>query len=88
MAAHGYPAAPRGGDEIAGIDAAERLEGVTVFHAGTRKDGDRLVTAGGRVLAVTALAGDAAAARARAYQAVGEISFAGAHYRKDIGVRA
>ncbi|HKA90888.1 MAG TPA: phosphoribosylamine--glycine ligase [Haliangiales bacterium] len=87
MAAEGYPGTPRGGDRIAGIAEAEALGDVVVFHAGTRAADGGLVTAGGRVLAVTALGDDAAAARARAYAAVGKISWPGAHYRTDIGGR-
>jgi phosphoribosylamine--glycine ligase len=88
MAAHGYPDAPRAGDVITGIDEAVALPGVSIFHAGTRKDGGgELVTAGGRVLAVCATGEDYQVARARVYQAVGRIGFSGAHYRRDIGVR-
>jgi len=72
---------------IDGLDAADGIDGVTVFHAGTRRDGDRVVTAGGRVLGVTAVGDDVAEARARAYRAVDEIHFEGAHYRRDIGMR-
>jgi phosphoribosylamine--glycine ligase len=88
MAAAGYPEAPRAGDEILGLDEAAALPDVTIFHAGTRKDGERLVTAGGRVLAVCALGADAHVARTRAYQAVARIRFEGAHFRRDIGVRS
>ena len=87
MAAAGYPAAPRGGDPITGLTAAEGDPDVMVFHAGTRADGDRIVTAGGRVLAVTALGDGVAAARIRAYAAVERISFPGAQWRRDIGAR-
>ncbi len=85
LASGGYPGAYENGVPIAGIDAAEAIEGVTVFHAGTRSEGDSLVTAGGRVLAVTARAESLASARDRAYQAISRIDFAGAHYRHDIG---
>jgi phosphoribosylamine--glycine ligase len=87
MAAEGYPGTPRGGDAIAGIDDAEALGDVHVFQAGTRADGGAPVTAGGRVLAVTAVGDDAGAARARAYAAVAKISWPGAHFRTDIGGR-
>jgi phosphoribosylamine--glycine ligase len=87
MASHGYPDAPRKGDAITGVEDAESLGDVVVFHAGTKRDGDRLVTSGGRVLAVTASGADVSAARARAYQAVERIRFDGAHYRRDIGAR-
>lgn len=84
MAAGGYPEKYENGKVIEGIDAAAKLPGVTVFHAGTRRENGRIVTAGGRVLAVTALGDDAAAARERAYQAVECIHFDGCHFRRDI----
>jgi phosphoribosylamine---glycine ligase len=85
LAAKGYPAAPRSGDRIEGIEAAERVEGVVVHHAGTAEQDGAVVTAGGRVLAVTATGPSAAAARARAYDAAEAIHFDGMHYRRDIG---
>lgn len=85
LASAGYPASPRTGDVITGADLV--ADDLAVFHAGTALRDGRLVTAGGRVLAVTALAGDATAARARAYAAIGEIQFEGMHYRRDIGAR-
>ena len=88
MAAAGYPETPRQGDVITGIDAAEADRDVMVFHAGTARREGALVTAGGRVLGVTALGVDREAARARAYAAVDRIAFAGAHVRRDIGARA
>jgi phosphoribosylamine---glycine ligase len=87
MASAGYPGTPRMGDPIEGIPAAEAAGDVIVFHAGTRQDGDRLVTAGGRVLVVTALGADVEAARTGAYQAASRISFEGAQHRRDIGRR-
>ncbi len=84
MSAQGYPESPRTGDEITGIDQAEALDGVQVVHAGTADRDGALVTSGGRVLAVTALGSDVAAARERAYEAVRLISFDGAHHRTDI----
>jgi phosphoribosylamine--glycine ligase len=84
VAAAGYPAAPRTGDAVEGVEDAEALEGVDVVHAGTRRDDGRLVTAGGRVLAVTATGPDLAAARARAYEGVARIRIEGAHHRTDI----
>jgi phosphoribosylamine---glycine ligase len=87
MASGGYPGAYETGVPIDGLDAAGRIEGVTVFHAGTRRDGDRIVTAGGRVLGVTGVGDTVDEARARAYDAVAQIRFAGAHYRRDIGMR-
>ena len=85
-ASEGYPAAPRTGDVIEGLEAARTTEGVTVFCAGVGADGDgRLVTAGGRVLAVTGQGPDLGAARDRAYEAVGRLSWPGMHHRQDIG---
>jgi phosphoribosylamine--glycine ligase len=84
VAAEGYPEAPRKGDEITGVAEAEALDGVDVIHAGTALDGDRLVTSGGRVLAVTAVGDDVADARSRAYAGVDRIHVRGAHHRTDI----
>jgi phosphoribosylamine--glycine ligase len=88
VAAKNYPAKPRGGDVITGIDAAEKSGDVHVFHAGTSADGDRLVTSGGRVLAVTAAGEDLEAARRKAYAAVELITIDGAQYRTDIAGKA
>jgi phosphoribosylamine--glycine ligase len=87
-AAGGYPGPVRSGDPIAGLDAAGRVPDVTVFHAGTTLRGDRVVTAGGRVLTVVATAADYRPAIERAYEAVSLISFAGMQYRRDIGRKA
>jgi phosphoribosylamine--glycine ligase len=87
VAARGYPGAPAAGAEIAGIDEAEAIEGVTVFQAGTRSELGRLVASGGRVLAVTAMGAKLAVARDRAYRAVDRISFADGFCRRDIGWR-
>lgn len=88
MAAAGYPGSPRRGDVISGVPAADALEGVDVIHAGTAVvDGD-LVTAGGRVLAVTAVGADLERATSRAYAAVDLIDFAGEHHRTDIAAQA
>ncbi len=84
MASGGYPGDYEKGKEILGIEAAESEEGITVFHAGTQRVDGRLVTAGGRVLGVTALGADVRAAREKAYRAVGKIGFEGAHWRRDI----
>ncbi len=85
LATEGYPAAPRSGDVIEGVDAAEAHDGVLVFHAGTTRDAaGALRTAGGRVLNVTALGPSIEAARARAYAACAEISWPGMQYRRDI----
>ena len=88
LAAGGYPGPARGGDPIAGLDAAARVPDVTVFHAGTARRGDQIVTAGGRVLTVVATAADYRSAIDRAYEAVGLISFEGMQYRRDIGAKA
>ena len=88
LASAGYPDSPKKGDPITGIDAAEALDGVRVFHAGTARTGSELVTAGGRVLGVTARAGTLREAHARAYAAVERIRFAGAQFRRDIARRA
>ncbi len=86
MAAEGYPDAPRTGGAIRGIEAAEAT-GARVFHAGTRNDTDGLVSAGGRVLAVTASAPTVAEAQASAYRAVNAIDFPSGFCRRDIGWR-
>jgi phosphoribosylamine---glycine ligase len=85
LTAEGYPAAPRTGDEIHGLDKAEAVDDVVVFHAGTRLDGDGLVTNGGRVVCVTATGPDLTSARSIAYDAAAEVSWRGLHYRRDIG---
>lgn len=87
VAAAGYPEAPRTGDPIGGLDAAGDLADVVVFHAGTARQGGAIVSAGGRVLGVTALGDDVEAARARAYDAVDRIELAGKQLRRDIGAR-
>ena len=87
MASAGYPASSSRGDVIAGVEDAGALEGVQVLHAGTAREGTgRLVTAGGRVLAVTARGTDVDEARERAYGAVARIRFDGAQHRTDIGL--
>ncbi|HET9728558.1 MAG TPA: phosphoribosylamine--glycine ligase [Acidimicrobiia bacterium] len=88
LAAEGYPPAPaHKGDPIGGLDAAH--DGVTVFHAGTAfDDAGQVVATGGRVLTVTARAGDVAQARDRAYRAISQISWTGVHYRHDIAAQA
>ena len=88
MAAEGYPGTPNTGTEIRGLDAAGAVDGVQVFHAGTRLAGDRIVAAGGRVLNVTARGSTVAAAQSRAYAAVSRIDWPGGFCRKDIGWRA
>ncbi|USN97889.1 MAG: phosphoribosylamine--glycine ligase [Phycisphaeraceae bacterium] len=88
LAAQGYPAKPRKGDEITGIEAAERIEGVRVDQAGTAMVDGKLVTSGGRVLGVTAMGTSFAEARERAYRAAGLIEFDGKQMRADIGASA
>jgi phosphoribosylamine--glycine ligase len=90
MASAGYPAAPRSGDVILGLPAAAPGDDaeVRVFHAGTALRGGDVVSAGGRVLCVTALGASTREAQQRAYDAVHRISFAGAQWRSDIGQRA
>ncbi|RST29897.1 phosphoribosylamine--glycine ligase [Sphingomonas ginkgonis] len=88
MAADGYPGTPRRGSPIDGIDTAEQVPGVTVFHAGTARHGSgALLSAGGRVLAVTARADTLANAKARAYRAIDQIDFPDGFCRRDIGWR-
>ncbi|MBI2161333.1 MAG: phosphoribosylamine--glycine ligase [Candidatus Rokubacteria bacterium] len=87
LASGGYPGKYRTGLPIDGIEAAAAKPGIQVFHAGTALREGRLVTAGGRVLGVTALADDLSAAIQAAYDAVKEIRFEGMHYRTDIGRR-
>ncbi|OQW97709.1 MAG: phosphoribosylamine--glycine ligase [Verrucomicrobia bacterium A1] len=88
MAAGGYPGHYEKGKPIEGLDRAGALPGVVVFHAGTKSESGCAVTAGGRVLGVTALGGDLRTAVARAYEAAGMIRFDRAHFRKDIAARA
>jgi len=88
MAAGGYPEDYRRGDAIEGLDRAAALEGVKVFHAGTRREGDRVLTAGGRVLCVVGLGDGVTAARDAAYRGVDRIRWNGAYFRRDIGHRA
>ena len=87
LASGGYPGTYRTGIPISGVAEAESIAGVTVFHAGTARRDAGLVTAGGRVLGVTAVAVDVAGAIDRAYEAVGRIRFEGMHFRRDIGRR-
>ena len=88
MSSAGYPGSYKSGFPIGGLDAVARIPDVQVFHAGTALRDGRPVTAGGRVLGVTAVAGSLQEALDRAYQAVGEIEFEGMYYRRDIGYRA
>ena len=87
MAAEGYPGKPTVGDRIEGLDVTV-AEGMQVFHAGTKREGDAIVTAGGRILTVTAHAPTLERARANAYGTVDTIRWRGEHHRQDIGHRA
>lgn len=86
VAARDYPGTPRTGDPITGLDEVAELDAphAYVLHAGTRKDGDAVVSTGGRVLSVTATGEDLAQARERAYAAVGRIRLDGSQHRTDI----
>ncbi|GGT54410.1 phosphoribosylamine--glycine ligase [Streptomyces purpureus] len=90
VASHNYPGTPRTGDPIEGLDevAAEDAPHAYVLHAGTKKDGDAVVSAGGRVLSVTATGEDLAQARERAYTAVSRIRLDGSQHRTDIALKA
>ena len=88
LAAEGYPGEPRRGSEIRGLADAARDPAVKVFHAGTRRVGDRILADGGRVLNVVARGADLAAARAKAYAAIARIDWPQGFYRRDIGWRA
>ena len=88
MASGGYPDKYEVGKRIDGLESLANAPDVHVFHAGTREIDGAVVTAGGRVLAVTALGKSVAAARARAYEAVSQIHFEGCHYRRDIALGA
>jgi phosphoribosylamine---glycine ligase len=86
LASAGYPGKYETGKSISGLDEAAKLDDVQIFHAGTKRDGSEVKTAGGRVLAVTALGLTLEAARARAYEAVSRIDFENCHYRCDIAL--
>jgi len=88
LASRGYPESSESGRPIVGIDQAEAIPGVAVYHAGTAQRDGQLVTAGGRVLTVVGRGADFAEAIARAYAGVLKISFDGMQYRRDIGRRA
>jgi phosphoribosylamine---glycine ligase len=87
IASKGYPGDPQTGVPIDGLEDAARVGGAVVFHAGTKREGATFRTNGGRVLVVSAAGDDLAAAREIAYEAVGRIHIAGAHYRRDIGLK-
>jgi phosphoribosylamine--glycine ligase len=88
MASGGYPGSYAKGKPILGLAEAAMLPNVKVFHAGTAKSGDQIVTNGGRVLGATALGKDLKSAQAAAYTAVEKIHFDGAHFRRDIAAKA
>ncbi|MGZ5822315.1 MAG: phosphoribosylamine--glycine ligase [Hyphomicrobium sp.] len=88
MAANGYPGPPQLGSEIEGLEAAAATVGVEIFHAGTRREGNRFFANGGRVLSVTALGRTVGEAQARAYAAIAKIDWPGGFCRTDIGWRA
>ena len=87
-AASGYPGDYAKDKEISGLDQVAKLDDVVVFHAGTKKSGNRILTSGGRVLGVTGLGATIKEAINKTYAAVGKINFEGMHFRKDIGKRA
>lgn len=84
MASGGYPGSYSTGFEIKGIEEAQADESIFVYHAGTKMEGEKILTSGGRVLGVTALGNDLQSARDKAYEGVSKISFENAHYRRDI----
>ena len=86
LASEGYPGSYPKGRVITGLDAADGADDLVIFHAGTKFDGDDIVTSGGRVLGASALGKDHDDARARAYELAKKIHFDGAHFRKDIGL--
>jgi phosphoribosylamine--glycine ligase len=88
MASGGYPGSYESGKPISGLEAVAAMDDVMVFHAGTRKVGSNIVTAGGRVLGVTALGETLAAAQKRAYEACARICWDSAYYRRDIAAKA
>jgi len=88
LASGGYPDKYETGKAISGVDEAEKFDDVHIFHAGTQRGNGEIVTSGGRVLAVTALGSNIAAARDRAYAAASRIQFEACHYRRDIALSA
>jgi phosphoribosylamine--glycine ligase len=87
MASSGYPGTFEKGKQITGLAEAEALPDVAVFHAGTKREGNSVVTSGGRVLGVTAAADSLPLAIQKAYEAAGKIHFDGAQWRSDIGAK-
>ena len=88
LASGGYPGRYRTGLDITGVKEAEKDPSIMVFHAGTKLEAGQYLTAGGRVLGVTAVAASMDIAREKAYAAVGRINFEGMHYRRDIGIKS
>lgn len=88
LAAAGYPDAPQTGDPIDGLETAASVSDASVLHAGTRNDGDQIVSAGGRVLGVVGKGDDLTSARERAYEALSAINLPGGHFRTDIAAAA
>jgi phosphoribosylamine--glycine ligase len=88
LASGGYPGKYETGEIISGLDEAAKLNDVHIFHAGTKRADGKIVTAGGRVLALTALGSTMETARARAYEAVSRVRFPDCHYRRDIALSA
>jgi phosphoribosylamine--glycine ligase len=88
LASGGYPGKYETGHAISGLGNAATINNVQIFHAGTKRVNGEIVTAGGRVLAVTALGSNITEARTRAYEAAGRIKFVGCHYRRDIALSA
>lgn len=86
VASEGYPEKPNIGKEIIGLEAAASVAGATIFHAGTRREGEKFYTTGGRILSVGAVGNDLSAAARIAYEAASKIRIDCAHYRKDIGI--
>ena len=85
LASAGYPGKFETGKEILGLNEAAQIQGVKVLHAGTRREGGKILTSGGRVLGVTAVGDTTQSAIQKAYEAAGQISFEGMHFRRDIG---
>jgi phosphoribosylamine--glycine ligase len=86
LASAGYPGKYETGKWISGLEEAEKLPNVQIFHAGTRRVNNEVVTSGGRVLAITALGNSRESARKLAYDAASRIEFEGCHYRRDIAL--
>ncbi len=88
IASEGYPQKSKTGKVISGLEEAKKIPGVVVFHAGTKRVGDQIVTAGGRVLTVVGMGSSLKEAKEKAYEGVSKIHFEGMYYRRDIGDKA